>query len=162
MKIIEAFEAYIAAQKALSNQFLILCGVLILIAIITHFAFPTTTMTIWLKRSLVVCGLFIALGGFSYGNFNNKVSDSGHAHYHQNSVEFAQAEQVRMEKVVKQFPYYQITFALFIVASLLVVLFVPSPQAKGVAFAVILLFVGCMIVEQVSHTSIVEYADSLK
>ncbi len=161
MNIIESFEAYIVSQRTVGINFLILGGVLIAIVIIAHFAFPSTTLAIWFKRSLIACGILIALGGWSYGNFNNKVSEKGKAHYSQNSTEFVQTELVRMEKVVKQFPYYQITFATLIVIALLVVLFVPSPQAKGLAFAVILLMAGCLIVEQISHSSIMEYAESL-
>ncbi len=162
MKIFESFLVYTDAQRALSTNFLILGGILIAIALIAHFAFPSATLTIWFKRSVIACGLLIILGGISYGNFNQKVVDTGKVAFEKNATEFAQTEQVRMEKVVKQFPLYQITFALFIVVALLVVLFVPAPQAKGIAFAVMLLFAGCMVLEQVSHQSIMDYFESLK
>ncbi len=161
MNILESFEAYIASQRAVGTNFLILGGILIVLAVIAHFTLSSSVMTIWLKSGLIVCGLLIAAGGWSYGNFNEKVSKEGHSQFEKDPAEFAQTEAVRMDKVVKQFPYYQITFAAFIILSLIVVLFVPSPAAKGIAFAVIALMAGCLLVEQVSHSSIVEYAQSL-
>ncbi len=161
MSIIESFGAYIDSQRAVSTNFILLCGILIIIAIVVHFAFPSTSFALWFKRSLVVGGVLIALGGFSYGNFNKKVLESGHTLYENNPTEFAKTEEVRMEKVVKQFPYYQITFAIFVLISLIIILFIPSPIAKGIAFSTAVLFIGCMAVEQVSHSSILDYFEAL-
>ncbi len=162
MNILESFGAYVDSQRAVSLNFMILCGVLILIALIAHFAFPSTTLTVWLKRSLVLCGLLIAVGGFSYYGFNQKVEKDGRSLYERNSIEFKQSEQVRMDKVLKQFPYYQIILALLVILSLIVIIFVPLPKLKGIAFACAMLFIGCMVVEQISHHAILEYVLKLK
>ena len=67
-----------------------------------------------------------------------------------------------MEKVDKGFLTYQIVFAVFVLAALIVIVFIKSPLAKGIAFAIAILFIGQLLIEGFSHKSIREYTDILR
>ncbi|NME71054.1 hypothetical protein [Flammeovirga aprica] len=162
MNILESLEAYTSAQKWVGINFIIL-GILLLVTagIITFFVTKTPLAT-GMKWGALVAGILIIIGGYGYGNFNNKILSEGKISYEKNSSEFVRAEHERMEKVNNGFLGYQLVFAAFLLASLAVILFVNLPYLKGIAFAVTILFAGLIIIEGFSHPSIETYTKELR
>lgn len=162
MNFLQSLEAYTTAQKWVGYNFMILGIALLILAAIFAFFVAKSPMGSGMKWGSLITGIFIITGGIGYGSFNNKVHEEAKALYQKDKTEFVQFEHERMEKVDKGFLTYQITFAVFVLASLIVILFVNSPVAKGVSFAIALLFIGVMIIEGFSHKSISTYAEELR
>ena len=156
MKELSYFEADIKAQKGVGNEFIAIGIVLLVVAIICHF-YGESSLTNGLKIGGIVCGLLILAGGIAYKNTEIKLLTTQTELFETNPSEFKTIETERMSKVVKDYPIYQVVFAAFIVLGILVVLLVKNPFWHGIAFAVMLLFVGVMISEAFSHRSIKTY-----
>ncbi len=160
MNALQQLEIYIAAQKNVAFQFIIIGVVLILLAA-TFYFLGKGSLSNGLKIGTLVCSLFILIGGIAYNSAEEKLMQSGTLLYQENPAQFQQQEIDRMQQVMKDYPIYQIAFGGFIVLSLLVVWFVKNPYWHGVAFSVMLLFVAVMIVEAYSHQSIKTYFEFL-
>ncbi len=162
MNILQSLEAYTTAQKWVGYNFIILGMILLVLAGVFAFFVTKSPMAAGLKWGSLVTGLLIIIGGMVYGNFNTKVQKEGEALYKKNVTEFVQYEHDRMDKVDKSFLTYQLVFAAFVLASLIVILFVKAPALKGVAFAVAIFFLGLLIIEGFSHPSISKYTNELR
>ena len=162
MNILQSLEAYTSAQKWVGINFIILGSVLLILAGVFAFFVAKTPLAAGMKWGALTAGFFIIVGGISYGNFNKKILREGQALFEKDRTEFVQYEHERMEKVDKGFLTYQFVFASFVVAALIVILFVKAPILKGVAFAVAILFVGQLIIEGFSHPSITKYTNELR
>ncbi|MFK7948747.1 MAG: hypothetical protein AB8G11_14235 [Saprospiraceae bacterium] len=155
--MIEVLELYTKAQKTVGSQFIIIGVCLLIIAGITWFGLPTTEFHNGLKVSSLTCGLLISIGGLVYFNFSQTTHDKIVKIHQESETKFIQTEQIRMTKVLKDYPIYQIVFATFIVIALLLIFVVNQPFWIGVACPIIGLFVGVLIVEYISKTSIDNY-----
>ncbi len=160
--MINSLELYINAQKWVSINFIILGVILAIIGLLCIFVFPKSALTIGLKWGAIATAVFILIGGISYYSFNNKVSEQAHTLYQENTQEFVTSEHERMEIVDSGYVKYQIIFAVFLVVSLVVILFVKSEMFKGIAFAVAFLMLGVMLIEAYSHKSITDYTNVLR
>ena len=160
MDALQEFETYIAAQKNVAIQFIIIGVGLLLLSILLQFL-GKGSLSNGLKIGALVCGLLIFIGGIAYHNTETKLLKTQTSLYQKSKIEFQQVETKRMQKVLKDYPIYQIVFGGFIILSLLVVFFVKNPFWHGVAFAVIIYNVAVLIVEAYSHQSIVQYYKSL-
>ncbi len=162
MNLLQSLETYASAQKWVGVNFIILGSILLILAGVFAFFIAKSPMASGIKWGALACGILIIVGGFSYINFNEKTKQESTAIYEKNATDFVQYEHERMEKVDKGFIVYQITFAAFVLAALIVIVFVKSPVLKGVAFAVAILFLGQLIIEGFSHQSITEYTQELR
>lgn len=162
MDIVQALETYTLAQKTVATNFIYLGIGLIIGAIAVWIFAPSGQLSNGLKYGLMVCGILIMIGGFSYSRFSQKTLDNGIIAEKSNHVKFLEDEKTRMDKVEKDFPIYQMVFGAFIVVPLLLVLFINKPLLNGVSFAVMILFLFQMIIEAYSYTSIAEYSKYLK
>ncbi len=162
MNMLQSLEAYTSAQKWVGTNFVVLGILLLVLAGVSAFLVPRTPMATGMKYGALVAGALIIIGGFSYRSFCDKTYNHGADIYQTSTTEFVKTEYSRMEKVDKGYLVYQIVFAAFIVAALLVVLFVNAPLMKGIAFAVAVLFIGIMIIEGFSHSSIRSYTEALQ
>ncbi|ANQ51770.1 hypothetical protein MY04_4434 [Flammeovirga sp. MY04] len=162
MNILQSLEAYTSAQKWVGINFIILGSILVILAGIFTFFVLKTPMSTGMKWGALVSGILILVGGMSYYSFCNKTQLSSQAIYKRDVTEFLQFEYERMEKVDKDFLLYQLTFTAFIVAALIIILFINMPLLKGVSYAVAILFLGILIIEGFSHTSITKYTSELK
>ena len=161
MSSLQQFEAYISAQKNVAIQFVAIGVGLILLALLLHY-FGKSSLSNGLKTGSLICGFFILVGGIAYNITENKLCQTQTILYQKSKVEFQEVETERMQKVVKGYPIYQIVGVGFIILSLMVILFVKQPFWNGVAFAVIIYWVGFLLVEAYSHQSIKVYFDFLK
>ncbi|WP_421918396.1 hypothetical protein [Marinifilum sp.] len=162
MNILQSLEAYASAQKWVAINFMILGSILLILAGIFAFFVAKSPMASGMKWGSLAAGILIIAGGLSYLNFNEKTKQESTAIYQKDVAEFVQYEHERMEKVDKGFIWYQITFAAFVLAALIVIIFVKSPVLKGVAFSVAILFIGQLLIEGFSHKSIAEYTNVLR
>ena len=162
MDILQSLETYTSAQKWVGINVLILGAILIILAVIFAFFVEKSPMASGMKWGALTAGLLIIVGGVGYLSFNNKIHNEGEALFQKNRTEFVQYEYERMEKVDKGFLTIELVFAAFIIASLIVILFIKAPVLKGVAFAVAILFIGQLIIEGFSHSSIVKYTNELR
>jgi hypothetical protein len=162
MNILQALEAYTSAQKWVGINSIILGSVLLILAGIFTFFVTKTPLASGMKWGALIAGLLIIVGGIGYLSFNNKIKNEGEALYQKSRTEFVQYEHTRMEKVDNGFLTYQLVFAAFVLTSLIVILFVKAPVLKGVAFAVAIFFIGVMIIEGFSHSSICNYTNQLR
>ena len=162
MNILQSLEAYTSAQKWVGINFIVLGVILLILGGVFALFVAKSPMATGMKWGALAAGVLIIVGGFSYLNFNEKTKQESTAIYQKDRTEFVQHEHERMEKVDKGFILYQITFAAFVLAALIVIVFVKAPVLKGVAFAVAILFIGQLIVEGFSHQSITEYTQELR
>lgn len=162
MNILQLLETYASAQKWVGTNFIILGAILIVLAGVFALFVTKSPLASGMKWGALVCGLLIIAGGISYGNFNKKILNEGESLFNKSKTEFVQYEHERMEKVDSGFLTYQLVFTAFVVASLVVMLFVKAPVLKGIAFAVAILFIGQLIIEGFSHASIEEYTNELR
>lgn len=162
MNILQSLETYTVAQKGVGTNFAILGVVLIIIALVFFIFASKTPLTVGIKWGALFAGLMIIAGGLSYYNFSNKTYSESEAIYQKDVTEFVQYEHERMEKVDKGFLTYQLTFALFVLVALVVIVFVKAPVLKGISFAVAILFIGMLLIEALSHSSIKKYTEELR
>jgi hypothetical protein len=162
MEIVQALENYTLAQKTVATNFIYLGIGLIIFLIATWIFAPSGQLSNGLKYGSLVCGILIIIGGFSYNNFSQRILDNGIKAENENHVQFVQNETIRMEKVEKVYPIYQMVFGALIAIPLLLILFVNRPLLNGISFSVMILFLFLMIIEAYSHKSILEYAKYLK
>lgn len=154
MGVIESLDAYIASQKAVAIQFLILGVCFLVIAGFLWQLDSGSKLLQGLKTGCLVWSLLILAGGGAYYNFCNKLHAQQLQAYEADPAQFLAAEHQRVAKVVKDFPIYQMVFAAFIVVALAVILFVHKAFFSGLAFATLLLFSVLMLIEAYSKTSI--------
>ncbi len=162
MEIVQALTNYTLAQKTVATNFIYLGIGLIIFAIAIWIFAPSVQLTNGLKYGSLVCAILIIIGGFSYNNFSQKILDNGIKAEKKNHVQFVQDETIRMEKVEKGFPIYQMVFGALIAIPLILILFVNKPLLNGISFSIMILFLFQMIIEAYSHYSILEYAKYLK
>ncbi len=162
MNILQSLETYTDAQKSVGTNFIILGILLLILAGIFAFFVSKSPMASGLQWGAISTGVFIIVGGISYHNFCEKTQRESAAIYKEDVAGFVQFEHERMEKVDKGFLIYQLTFAAFVVAALIIIVFIQAPVLKGVAFSVAILFLGIMLIEGFSHQSISEYTNILR
>lgn len=161
MKILQQLEIYINAQKNVAIQFIIIGVGLLLLFALLHF-FSESAWLHGLKIGALICGCFILVGGVAYYNTENKLLKSSIQLYQNNTTDFQKTELERMQKVIRDYPIYQIIFSSLIVLSLLGIWLLPNPFWQGVACATVLLFVAVILVEAYSYQSIKAYVEFLK
>lgn len=160
MDTFSQFEIYISAQKNVAIQFMLIGSVLLLAATCFHF-FGKGELSVGLRNGALICGIFILIGGIAYQNTENKLLVTSKSLFEENPQEFKKQEKQRMQKVIRDYPVYQFVFGGLIILSLLIVWFIDSSFWHGVAFSVILLAIGVMVVEAYSHQSIKTYTEYL-
>ncbi len=160
MELLANLEIYINAQKNVGTQFILIGILLLIVAIWSHFS-DISPIASGLKTGTLICGLLILAGGFGYRYTETSLLKKQTELFHQNQTEFKQVETDRMTKVKKDYFVYQIVFGGFIVLSVLLIFFVKNTYWHGIAFAVLILMVGVMIVEAFSQRSINQYYESL-
>jgi hypothetical protein len=158
--MLEQLDVYISAQKAIATYMLSFGLILILLAIIIHFA-GTNSLFYGFKIGLMVFGLFSSIGGYSYKLTEEKLLESQTALHQVNAQEFHQLEKERMQKVAKNFPVIQFVFVAVIIIALLVILLLNKAFISGVLFSLIIFLLGNMIIESVSKNSIDTYFEQL-
>jgi glucan phosphoethanolaminetransferase (alkaline phosphatase superfamily) len=161
MEILKSLESYTLAQKMVGTSFMIIGVILLLVAISLHIFTNQTTLSNGLKIGSLICGILILVGGFGYKNFSSKTQLKQIEVYKKSKKNFFEQEQVRMEKVEKDYPIYQIFFGAFIVFAVVIVLLTKRPFWHGIAFSVMILFTSVMIIEAFSHKSITDYAKKI-
>ncbi len=162
MNILQSLDSYTSAQKWVGTNFIILGAILIVLGLVFTFFVAKSPMATGMKWGTFVAGISIIVGGFGYRSFCDKTHDAAVSLSNENMMEFVKSEHERMEKVDKGFILYQVSFAAFVVAALVVILFVKAPLAKGVAFAIALWFMGLLVIEGFSHSSISTYTNTLR
>ncbi len=162
MNILQSLEAYTSAQKWVGINFIILGSVLLILACVFAFFVAKSPMASGMKWGALAGGILIIAGGLSYYNFSHKTYNHSETIYQKDVTEFVKFEHERMEKVDQGFLSYQLTFAAFIIAALVIILLISAPVLKGVSFAIAILFVGIMLIEGFSHKSIRKYTNELR
>ena len=157
MEIIKSLGEYTISQKLVGTSFIVIGILFIVFAIINNYAFSQSELIKGLKMGSLICGIFILIGGFGYNNFSTKTELKQIERYNQSRDDFLKQENIRMEKVIKDYPVYQIVFGSFIIISILIIWFTKNPFWHGIAFSVIILFTSVMIIEANSHKSIKNY-----
>ena len=162
MNILQSLGTYASAQKWVAINFIILGSVLLILAGIFAIFIAKSPMASGMKWGSLATGILIIIGGFSYFNFNEKTKQESTAIYQKDAREFLKYEHERMEKVDKGFITYQLSFAIFVLVAIAIIVFSHSSLAKGIGMAVAILFLGLLVVEGFSHQSITKYAKELR
>lgn len=162
MEILKSLETYTVAQKMVGINFIITGIGLLIISAMCQFILSNSELTNGLKIGTLVCGIFILIGGVGYKNFSAKTEAKQIEIYNQSKTEFIDQENIRMEKVVKDYPIYQVAFGTFIILSILLVWLTNKPFWHGIAFSIMILFTAVMVIEAFSHKSITDYKFELE
>ncbi len=155
------FETYITAQKAVGLHFILLGVGLLVVAIIAQIM-GSTTLANGLKTGALVCGLMMIISGIGYRMTETKLLEKQTQLFQKEAANFQQVEIERMAKVIKDYPIYQMVSIALIIAALLLIYFTKNPYWQGIAYAVIIMFVGFMMIEAFSQYSIKAYFQALK
>ena len=155
------FETYITAQKAVGLHFILLGVGLLVIAIIAHIM-GSTTLATGLKTGALICGLMMIASGIGYRMTETKLLAKQTQLFEKDAANFQQIETERMAKVIKDYPMYQIVLIALIISALLIIWFTKNPYWHGISYAAIIMFVGFMMIEAFSQYSIKAYFQALK
>jgi len=156
MKTLSQFQIYIDAQKWVGVQFMLLGAGLVIISGLALFL-GNSELANGLKVGAIISGLFISISGYAYRNTEIKLLNSQTRFFNKDHVASRLTETKRMEKVLKDYPIYQIVFGAFIVIALIIILSANYSFWCGIALSIILLSTGVIIVEAHSHHSIKHY-----
>lgn len=156
MKTLSQFQIYIDAQKAVGIQFILVGAGIVIVSALAHFL-GSSELTSGLKVGALAAGLFISISGYAYRETEIKLLHSQTLLFNKDHIAFRLTETKRMEKVLKDYPIYQIVFGSFIVIALIFILSTTYSFWCGIALSIILLSTGVMIVEAYSHHSIKHY-----
>lgn len=158
--MIEHLEVYIGAQKTIANYMLGLGILMVLLAVLFHFAGENAFFN-GLKTGFLVLGLFSAISGYAYRNTEEKLLHEQSKLYQENPSQFQQMEKARMEKVVKNFPMIQKVFVAIIIALLIIFLIIKSNFTHGLILSAVFLITANMLIEKISKASIDTYYEQL-
>lgn len=161
MDIIKHFEIYIAAQKATGVQVAIFGGVLLVSAILLHFS-KLNPITQGLRNSLFVLSILLLVSGAGFILNQNKLHKTKIESYQASQLAFKTEEIERMKAVDKSVPRIILGLSVAIILVLLIMIFfINQPLWKGVAFGLIIYFLGLVITESISYLSVRNYLESL-
>lgn len=158
--MLDQLELYISAQKTIANYMMGFGVIMVLLAIMFHFA-GVNSLFYGLKIGCLIFGLFSISSGYAYKLTEEKLLVKQTKLYNENPAEFKIIEKERMQKVVKSFPRIQMVFVAIIIISLIVVLFTKNNFVIGLVFSLVVLLLGNIIIEKVSKTSIDSYYEEL-
>ncbi|GAB4428689.1 MAG: hypothetical protein OHK0039_47260 [Bacteroidia bacterium] len=158
--MLQQLEMYISAQKTIGNYSMALGIFMVVLAVLFHFI-DANPLFNGLKIGMLVVGLITLGSGYSYRIAEEKILQKQTALYQKDPAQFHQVEKARMEKVVRNIPYYLIGFIAVIIALLMVIFFTKNSFVHDILFFVILFALGSMIIEKVSKTSIETYYEQL-
>lgn len=158
--MIEQFELYINAQKAIANYMLGLGVIMIIFFILLHFGNPNS-LCHGLKIGCVIFGLFSAVSGYIYKLTEEKLLEEQTNLFNKSASEFNNIEKERMQKVVKNFPRIQMVFITIIIISLLFIFLVKNNFVIGLLASLVILLLGNIVIEHVSKISIDTYFGKL-
>ncbi len=154
-------ETYITAQKAVGLHFILLGIGLLVVAIVSQIM-GSTALANGIKTGALVCGLMMIVSGIGYRMTETKLLENQTQLFQKDAANFQQVETERMAKVIKDYPLYQMVSIALIIAALVLIFFTKNPYWQGIAYAVIMMFVGFMMIEDFSHYSIKAYFQALK
>lgn len=158
--MIEQLEIYLNAQKTIASYMLAFGLILVLLAVLLHFA-GSHSLFYGLKIGCLILGLFSMVSGYSYRLTEGKLLKKQTDLYRENPAQFHQMEKKRMEKVVKNFPVIRLVFIVLISTLLIVILLSKNSFVNGLLFSLIILLIGNTIIETVSKKSIDLYYEQL-
>jgi len=158
--ILNQLEIYITAQKTIANYFMLLGVLLIILAVLFYFV-GTNSLFNGLKIGFLILGFISIVSGYAYRITEEKLLKKQIVLYHNYSSQFHRIERIRMEKVVKNFPVYQMVSIGIIIISLIVIFFDKNNFLHGILFSVIIYFLGNMIIEKVSKPYIDKYYEQV-
>ncbi|MDP5169923.1 MAG: hypothetical protein NWR72_06735 [Bacteroidia bacterium] len=158
--MLEQLDLYINAQKTIANYMLGFGLLMILLAVVLHFA-GTHSLFYGMKIGLLLLGLFSAMSGYGYRKTEEKLLQNQTRLYREDPSRFHQIEKERMEKVVKNFPKIRLAFVAVIISLLIVIVVNKNSFVNGLLFSVIILLMGNTIIETVSKPSIDRYYEQL-
>ncbi|MET2985209.1 hypothetical protein [Aureibaculum conchae] len=159
--MISAFETYISAQKTVGLHFILLGISLLLTAIIAQII-GSSALANGIKTGTLICGFMMIASGIGYRITESKLLEKQTQLFQKEEVSFQKIETERMAKVIKEYPIYQMVSIAFIIATLLFIYFIKNPYWQGISYAIIIMFVGFMIIEAFSQHSINAYFENLK
>lgn len=162
MGIIESLEVYISSQKVVALNFAALGFLFSLVAGALWYFDLGSKLLQGLKAGLLIWGALIVIGGAVYYSFCLKTHSQLLNSYQANAETYKVAEHQRIEKVRKDYPVYQMAFALFIMISLSCIIFANKPFWSGVAFSTMFLFSLLMLFEAYSKISIDRYYEQME
>jgi energy-coupling factor transporter transmembrane protein EcfT len=158
--MLDQLELYVQAQRTIAHYMMGFGVILVLLAVLCHLTNANALFN-GLKIGCLLFGVFSFVSGYAYQVTEEKLLDRQSKLYEQNPAEFLSLEKARMQKVVQGFARIQLVFGAIILLSLLVIFTIEHAFVSGLAFALILLLLGNMVIERVSKSSIDAYYEKL-
>ena len=161
MSFVESLTFYTESQKLVAYGFVV-SGLLLLVAAAVVLVLSSGASSLWqgFKWGSIVFGLLILAGGIGYLNFCDKTHNGVVSAYQADPDSTLLEEDKRMQKVLGDFPRYQIWFSAIVLLSLAAIVFA-KPFWAGVAFPIAFLHVGILLIEAHSKTSIDSHAQAV-
>ncbi len=162
MDLLQSLKKYTKEQKITGTNFIVAGIVMLFFTAVVIIASDKSVLVTGFKWGGFPAGLVMIPIGLIYRAYSDNIHKKATAIYLKNRNEFVKEEYRRMQKVAKDLLGYQMAFSLVIVLSIAVSFFVHSKITKGVLYAVVMLFAGMLIVENMSRSSIKIYTEILK
>lgn len=162
MNFLESLELYVASQKLLAFQFMVIGGALLLCFLIITFM-SSLQGPLWqgLKIGSIVCAVLISAFSVLYVNFSNNVQDDVSTRYQADQPAAVNFEVQRLEKIVREFPYYQSFFTALVLTGLGLLVFA-NPFWQGVGFAMVAMHATMMYFELHSKVAIMRHFELVR
>lgn len=156
-----SLQNYFSSQKTIATYF-ILFGVLLLFSAgIFHFLDIQISFYRGLFLGCLLAGILLISMGFLYKNFSIKNFNSAEQKYNADKAVFLKNETERMRKLLINFSTFQMICMIIIILAIGVIISFQIPFLTGVSLAISILFVGIMIIEAISKSSIDHYYEEL-
>lgn len=161
MKLDQSLQHYFSSQKVIATYFILFGSLFLISAGIFYFLdFQQTLYTGIYMGSLFAGTLLIGIG-FLYKNFNVKTFTAATQIFKLDKAGFLKHETERMRRAHINFSTFQTICMIIIILAIGVIISFQLPFVSGVSLSISVLFVGIMIIEAISKSSIDHYYEEL-
>ncbi|GAA4829583.1 hypothetical protein [Algivirga pacifica] len=150
-EVLYRLDKHIKAQKKLAEGCYWMAGLLLFLAIGARFFGPDTLVAEGFYKTAGILTFIMLLRGFHYRYICNVRHKRAVDSIASNDPQLLKEEYRRIERRVKAFVLYQIIVGMLIVLGIVLTLVPGFPILRGASYAMILMFIGVIVVRGVIH-----------
>lgn len=161
MNLHTSLQNYFSSQKTIATYFILLGCLLLISAGSLYFLDIQNLFYTGLIIGFLIAGILLILMGLLYKSYSTKTFNSAEQKYNVDKAIFLKNETERMRRVHINFSTFQTICMVIIILAIGVIISFQLPFVSGVSLSISVLFVGIMIIEAISKSSIDHYYEEL-
>lgn len=161
MKLDQSLQNYFSSQKVIATYFILFGSLFLISAGIFYFLDFQQSLYTGIYMGSLFAGILLIGMGFLYKSNSLKTFTDATQLFELDKAGFLKHETERMRRVHINFSTFQIVNMIVIILAIGVIISFQLPIVSGVALAISILFVGTMIIEAISKSSIDHYYEEL-